>query len=290
MWEVFNNREIATIVWGIVILPFLLRPVRVRKSLAGLLKMMFAGKLLFPVLLLAAYIGGIVYLLSRLELWTVTLLKDTLFWFFSAGLLTIYKYVSAKDGNVPIKELLFDNLKLIVVLEFLTNTYTFALWAEVILVPVVMVVAMMNAYAEATKENRDVAKLLGGIMAGIGILMVGHTLYSAVQDYRALGTFETLRSFLLPILLSAAIIPTAYLMAVFASYESLFVGFKLGKDRSKRFVNYCKWRVLWHCGFSIKRISRLKPFNLMHLESKEDLNSMLRESDRRDVRLTPSEE
>jgi len=273
----FSNREIAIFAWLFVFSVYVLRNRDVRKSLEGVFKTLFSGKILFPILLLAVYIGAAAYFLSHLGLWNITLLKDTLFWFFTAGTLTMFKYVTAKNGDIPVKELLFDNLKLIVILEFILNSFTLALWVELVIVPVITVVFMMNAYVEATKGDRKVAKLLGGIQAVFGLALIGHALYSAVVDYRSLGTFDTLRSFLLPILLSSAIIPVAYLMALYSNYESLFIGFKIGKSRKRSLVWYCKWRVMLYCGLSTKKIAHLRPFDLMHLESKQDVRSMLEE-------------
>ena len=273
--DVFNNREIATFAWLIVFAAFVLRSKDVRKSLTGLLKQFASVKMVLPVFLLAGYIGGIVYLLHQIGLWNLTLLKDTLFWFFSAGVLTMFKYVTAKKGEIPVKQMLYDNLKFIVILEFILNTFTFSLWVELIVFPIVTLIVMTNAYVEATKGDRRVAKLLGGVQAIIGLGLIGHALYAAIVDYRLLGTLDTMRSFLLPILLSTAIIPAAYLMAVYSNYESLFIGFKFGSKKAPRFIWYCKWQVILHCGASTKRIARLRPFDLMHLESKKDVKDML---------------
>lgn len=274
--DVFNNREIATFAWLLVFAVFVLRSKDVRRSVAALLKQFASMKMLLPVLLLAGYLGGTVYLLHRVGLWNISLLKDTLFWFFSAGLLTMFKYVQARKGEIPVKKMLYDNLKFIVVLEFILNTFTFSIWAELVIVPIVTIIVMMNAYVEATNGDRKVAKFLGGIQAIIGFGLIGHALYAAIGDYRTLGTFDTMRSFLLPILLSAAIIPAAYLFAVYTNYESLFVGFKIGRPREGSFVRYCKWKVILHCGLSTRKIARLRPFDLMHLESKKDVENMLK--------------
>lgn len=271
--DVFNNREIATFVWLVVFAVFVLRSKDVRKSAVNVLKIMASPKLLLPVVLLAAYISGFVYLLHKVGLWNIALLKDTLFWFFSAGLLTMGKYVTAK---VPVKKILYENLKIVVVLEFILNMFTFALWMELLIVPVVTIIVMMNTYVEATKGDRRVAKLLAGILQAIlGFVLIGHAFYAAVADYRVLGTLDTMRSFLLPILLSTAIVPAAYLMAVYSNCESLFIGFKFGSKKAPWFIWYCKWQVILHCGVSTKRIARLRPFDLMHLESKQDVKDML---------------
>lgn len=282
---IFNNREITVFAWLLVVTLFVFKNRKVRKSAASIFETVLAWKILIPVLLLVGYMGGISYFLSRIELWNVTLLKDTLFWFFSAGMMTTYKYVGAKNGDIPIRELLYDNLKFVVILEFIMNTFTFELWAELLIVPVFTVVVMMNAFVEASKGDRDVARLLGGIQGVLGFALVGHVLYRAVDDYQIFGTLDTMRSFLLPILLSIAIIPAAYLMALYTSYEDLFIGFKFGKAKGRGFVCYCKLVILWNCGFSTKKIAKLKPFNLMHLQNKEDVKDMFRKRDKPDLEL-----
>ncbi len=273
--DIFNSLEIATFVWVLVFSVYVLMSKDVRKAVAELLKSVASRKMLLPVFLLSGYMSGIVYVLHEIGLWNVGLLKDALFWLFSAGLLTMYKYVSASKGNIPVKKLLYDNLKIIVVLEFTLNTFTLSLWAELVIVPIVTFVVMLNAYVEATDGNHRVAKLFGSIQALLGLVLVGYALYNAIVDYRVLGTLDTLRSFLLPILLSTAIIPAAYLFAVYTNFESLFVGFRIGKPKSKGSVRYCKWQVILHCGLSTRRIAQIRPFDLMHLESKEDVKSML---------------
>jgi len=276
MWDIFNNREIAAGVWLFGLLLFSLRSRAVRQSFVGILKQLASPKLLIPQVLLAAYIGGCACLLWRYNLWNVSLLKDTLFWFATAGVLTAFKYVAAKKGKVPVKEMLIDNLKLVLILEFLMNTYTFALWAEMVIFPVLALVVMMNTYIEVKKEPQIVATFVTWVQAMFGFVLVAHALYSAVLDYKNLGTIDTLRSFLLPILLSAGIIPAAYIMAVMAQYESLFIGFKLGKQRDRKFTLYCKCRVIARCGLKTRNIAKLRPFDMIHLNNKQDIEEVLK--------------
>jgi hypothetical protein len=273
---ILNNREIAAGVWLLGLLIFSLRSKAVRQSLFGILRQIASPKLLIPQVLLAAYIGGCVYLLWRKNLWNVSLLRDTLYWFVTAGVLTVFKYVTAKKGKVPVKEMLIDNLKLVVVLEYLMNTYTFALWAEMVIFPILALVVMMNAYLEVKKEPQIVATFMTWVQAIFGSVLIAHALYSAALDYKNLGSFDTLRSFMLPILLSLAIIPAAYIMAVMAQYESLFIGFKLGKQKDRKFILHCKWRVIARCRLKTSNIAKLRPFDMMHLNNKKDVDEVLK--------------
>lgn len=290
VFEVFNNREIATFVCLLGFLAFCLRSEDVRTSFANVLRHLLSFKLLTPVFLLAIYIFGLVVLLNRLNLWNVSLLKDTLFWFFTAGMLTIYKYVSAREGRVPVGGMLLDNVKLVVILEFLMNTYTFSLLTEFIIAPIVTLIAMLYGYTETRKEDRDVAKILAGALSLYGFVLIAHALYSAVKDYQNLGTLDTAISFQLPILLSASIVPPVYVMAVFANYESLFVGFKFGTEKNREFIRYCKLRIFMRCGFSTRCIAKLRPLDLMHLASKEDVSIILRRLEFPEEALTQSDQ
>ncbi len=277
--EIFNNREIAIFIWFIVVAIYVFRIEKVRESFNGIIKTVASVKIIIPLILLAIYIGVVSHYLSRIGLWNYTLLKDTIFWFFTAGLVTMFKYVTAQKGKIPIKELLLDNLKFIVILEFVMNTYTFALWGELLVVPFVTIVVSMNAFAEATKKNQDVTKFLGIVQSIIGLVLLSYVLYRAVIDYQVLGTIDALRSFLLPIILSTAIIPIVYLMAVYSNYESIFIGFKFGSEKSKGFIYYCKLMIFLKCGFSTRRISKLVPLDLMHLQNKDDIKEILLKTD-----------
>lgn len=114
----------------------------------------------------------------------------------------------------------------------------------------------------------------------IGGLFIAHAIYYAVQDYQTLGKTETLYSLMLPIFLSITIIPFAYLFAVYANYESLFIGIKFGKVKSLKLKNHCRFIIFAYCGFNTRKIAKLKPFHLMHLRSVQDLKNILQELDK----------
>lgn len=273
--EIFNNREIAILIWLILFAIYVFRIAKVRESFKGILKTLASIKIIMPLILLSIYVGIVAYYLSRIGLWNNSLVKDTIFWYFTAGLVTMYKYVTAQKGKIPVKELLLDNLKLIIILEFVMNTYTFNLWGEMLVVPFVTIVVSMNAFAEATKKDQQVTKFLGVLQSIIGLGLLVYVFYRAITEYEVLGTLDALRSFLLPILLSTAIIPFAYIMAAYSNYESLFIGFKLGRKRSKGFIYYCKLIIILKCGLSTRRIAKLVPLDLMHIQNKADVKEIL---------------
>jgi hypothetical protein len=272
---IFNNREIAIFVWLLLFSAFALRNKGVRESLISVVEAASSRKIVIPVITLALYTGVVCYILSRLSLWNAKLAKDTVFWFFSAGVVTMFSYVTAKDGNLPVRKFLANNLRVVVILEFIMNTFTLALWAELLIVPVATVVVFLSTYLEVTRGDRRVAKFLSGVQAVVGTVLMVYVLYRVLGNYHVLGSLDALRSFLLPILLTVTLIPAAYLMAVYSCYERLFIGFKIGREKQPRFVGYCKRAIFRNCGIRFKKISLLKPSDLINLQGKSDISRLL---------------
>lgn len=81
-----NDRELAALIWlGVALAWGLTRP-DLRRSLGEVVKAALHPKLLLPLVIMAAYISGLVYAASRLELWNPNLLSDTLAWAVGTGL------------------------------------------------------------------------------------------------------------------------------------------------------------------------------------------------------------
>ena len=279
--EFFNNRELAAIIWTVVFFAWALTKKDLRKAFSIPLKAVLAWQILLPALLMGAYLTAIIVTLFKFDLWDFFLLKDTLFWFFSVAVILMYRFVAARGGSLPFREVITDNLKMIVILEFLINTYTFSLGMELVLIPLAVIVGSMNAIAGEKKEHQIVAKFTKVLIVLMGICTIVMAVYSAVSDYKTLGTIDTIQSLALPVFLSSGLIPFVYLLAVYTNYESLFIGFKIGKKKSLRFVRYCKWVIVGHCLLNIKKVAQLKPYNLMNLEEVDDLDQLLCELDNR---------
>jgi len=136
-----------------------------------------------------------------------------------------------------------DNLRIVIVMEFIINFYTLDLWLELLLVPLMAVVGGMMAIAELDDRHEPVRKLLNGFMVVAGIALTLYALRMAVVDFNKFATIATLESFFLPIILTFAFLPFVYMTVIFMSYESLFVRLQfIIKDPS--LLKYTKIRTL----------------------------------------------
>lgn len=218
---IFNNREITLILWlAVIVLAVLLS--KQRKSLVPIVKILTSKMFLIVFSLIGAYLFGIILLLKNLEVWQTSNLKDVLFWLFSVGLILVFKINDAKS-NAYFKDIFFSAIKWTIVLEFVVNLYSFSLFMEIIILPVLVLLAMTQAVAEMNEKNQVVSKLLQNVIAIAGLSIFSFSLYKTIINFEALLTFQSLISFLLPSTITILFIPFLYLLALYSTYESYFI-------------------------------------------------------------------
>ena len=97
---IFNNREIALILWlAVIFLAVLLA--KLRKSLIPKVKILASKMFLIIFSLIGAYLFGIILLLKNLEVWQTSNLKDVLFWLFTVGLILVFKIQRIFQRHFP---------------------------------------------------------------------------------------------------------------------------------------------------------------------------------------------
>ena len=182
---------------------------------------------------------------------------------FFSGLILFVNINQIEDANY-FKRIILDNVKAFVVIEYLINFYTFSLILELILLPLFTFLIALQCYAnnslEPTKINIKVRTFLDIILSILGISILGFTIYKIITEYNVLLTIESLKSFLLPLLLTIFTLPYFYFLALYAEYESTFIiinQFFRGKDR--KVICLLKWRILF--------LANLRYFRLKEIEN-----------------------
>ena len=100
-----------------------------------------------------AYIALIAFLLYCVGIWDVNHSKDTVVWSVSAATVSLFRIPTIADDEHYIRNAPTDNFKIIVILEFIVNVYTFSLAIEVFLVPLIAIISAMLVYAENKTET-----------------------------------------------------------------------------------------------------------------------------------------
>jgi len=218
---IFNNRELALLLWiAVIVLAVLLS--KLRKSLVPIIKILTSKMFLIIFSLIGAYLFGIILLFKYLAIWQNSNLKDILFWLFTVGLILVFKINDAKS-NAYFKGILFSAIKWTILLEFVVNLYSFSLFAEIMILPVLVFLALTQAVAEMDEKHKVVSTFLQNIIAIVGLSIFSYSLYKTVINFDAVLTFQNLVSFLLSSTITILFIPFIYFLALYNTYESYFI-------------------------------------------------------------------
>jgi hypothetical protein len=95
--DVLNNREIATSIWFVVFAVFVFSNSDVRGSFKDLLNAFSTRVILIPFTFLCLHTLFSVWLLSLAGLWETSQIKNTVFWFFSVGVVSFFRVPKISD-------------------------------------------------------------------------------------------------------------------------------------------------------------------------------------------------
>lgn len=277
----FNNREVATAIWLLLLTVWALGKAEIRKSFVAIVRTACQIKIIIPFLLLALYTAVLVALLSVVGLWTAPLLKDTIVWFSVSAVVMMGRFVTARDPGEIFRKVAVDNLKVVILLEFLVNTYTFPLIVELFFVPLLTLVVMVGVYSEYHEEHRAVAKLMKGVQAIAGLGILAFVVVRVIVGLQDLATLDTVRKIVLAPALSILVSPFLYAAVLFSQYEQVFLRINLGKPKDAQLKRHVRWRILRYAGVSVRRLLTLVRYHaadIMHLQTESDVDKLLRDA------------
>lgn len=253
--EIFSNREIAIGLWLVIIFVFL-KPVR--EFIKSIIPIVFCKKFVVFYLVFIGYLCIVLYLLKQTGFWSLTQLKDTIFWVMFVEMPLFIKAIQkAKDYHF-FTNLMKENIAIIVVIEFILGFWTFNLFAEMIIVPVSVFLGMMFVLAEKERQYLIVKKFINGIYLVFGIIVILNAINSFLLNPTGFWTFDTLQIFLLPLILLLFNLPVVYGLALYSTYEQVFIRLKGSKLEQKKM----KLTLFLFSGIALPKITAVRN-NLM---------------------------
>ena len=274
----FNTREMATGIWIVIGLGWALSRATVRTSMLALLRSVFNPYLSTLVLLTWIYVAVLVFLLKLVGFWSTEFLKDSILWSLCSGLFLLFRQIDSQDHRTIFSSVAKDNLKLIVVLQFLTNTYTFHLAIELLLVPFWTILGMLNAFAQFYERYKPVRTFLSLFIILPSFMVIVYAAWRGLSDLQNFATTVTLRKFLLTPLLALALTPWVFLTQLYMAYESASVSLRVGNPKARSLRRYIKWRLIKHFGLKLgplQRFNNSNSFRLSHIQTKEEVENIL---------------
>lgn len=252
--SILSTREWATLIWGCIFMLYVLCHREIRKSLWNVIVIFFDKKLriLWEIILL--YVLTITMVFCYLPIWENIYIKDIIIWFLFSGLIYCMNAVSREADETYIKKILKDNLKFTMILEFFMSTFTFNIWIELAIIPVITIITVMNVIAERKEEYKNVHKLLDSVLAIAGFWIFYETIKIGINEYKQLNIINTLVCFMIPIVYLILIIPLEYILELYSKYEVLFLRMTFKEEKDKRIRLHHRTAIFRECNFSVRKI------------------------------------
>lgn len=270
--SILSTREWATLIWGCIFMLYVLCHREIRKSLWNVIVIFFDKKLriLWEIILL--YVLTITIVFCYLPIWENIYIKDIIIWFLFSGLIYCMNAVSSEADETYIKKILKDNLKFTMILEFFMSTFTFNIWIELAIIPVITIITVMNVIAERKEEYKSVHKLLDSVLAIAGFWIFYETIKIGINEHKQLNIINTLVSFMIPIAYLILIIPLEYILELYSKYEVLFLRMTFKEEQDKRIRLHHRIAILRECNFSVRKILLFQREYMIHMYAlmKED--------------------
>ncbi len=256
-----SNREMALLIWIVILLLWMLSSNSVRKSLSNVLKVFFVWKIVSLYAIFCLYASSLTWLSYKADFFDLGLLKDTIIWTLGTAVIMVAQSIKVTNWGY-FREIVKDTLKWTIVLEFINSFYTFSLPVELVLLPVLTLIGLLIAYSEAfkdklTNDQKKVAPLLRNVTSFIGIMILVFVFYKTVTQTGDLLTVSNLKSFLLPIFFTLLFMPFVYLTALFVGYENLWVRLNFLTNHRKGLTNQLKRTILKVANVNIIKLSNI---------------------------------
>lgn len=277
--DIFTNREIATIIWVTLFIIRFSFEKQIRTSILTTIKSALKIKILLYFFSYFCYISLIIYSFYYLELWDITYLKENIIWFIFSGLPIGLIVATNKLERGFWKRLILKNLKLIVFVEFIISSFTFSLIVELLIIPIITLIVLINTVLKFNEENKDLEKFTNIILTFVGFFILSYSMYKSITEIHLIGNVSHLKSFLFPVVYSIMSIPYMYIYKLIVEYELLFIKLRFGKKRSRKLNLLIKLRLLLFCNIQIKKLqiaANMNNYNLMSISSKDEIDVMIR--------------
>lgn len=257
MFDIFSTREIATAIYLMLFIVYAFTKKGVAKSFVNVIKALMHKVFIIPVLCFFVYASLIVFALQFSPLWDWVLIKDVIIWVLFIATPICFKAATKKNGNYSFHKIIIDNFIGSAIIEFIINEFTFSFWIEMLLVPTLSFLVLLQSISSFDSQYKKVQKFLNIILGMAGFIIIIFSIVVAVRRINQNGitdVIDILVSFSIPIIFSIAFLPVVYLLALIGQYHDLFIRIKIRNKDKDIDLRKKKIEVIKTCGLSFKKV------------------------------------
>ena len=217
-----NNREWATLVWLGVVVVLVLWWKKTRQPVLNLVHTAMTSLLAVLVAGLWVWTAGIVFLGAWAHLWTGDLLKDTAIWAIGPALALICGLAKAPTDPRFFRRVILGTAKVSILVEFYVNLQVFGFVQELLLLPVITSLAVLDQFAGTDPKYRPAKRLFDVILAVIGLDVLAYVTITLIASWHQQNPLHDVRELALPVWLTIGAVPYIFGVSLFFNYEWVF--------------------------------------------------------------------
>lgn len=274
--SIFSNRELATGLWLFMFMGFVISQPGIRGALASVLRAILQFKLLVLFSTLAVWLSVGVLVLWQIGWWALDHLKLTILWYLFSGTVLLANSIQNQRDARFFRDAVTGQFKAVAALEFIVVFYSFAFWKEMVFLPFMTIIAVMQAMSETKAEYAPAKKLLDGILLIVGVALIVHFVLTASSDHGTLFNLATLREVTIPILYSLWALPVCYLWWCYARWEEARIQLNQKTYHSDDLRSYAGWQFLRSFFLRPVLLKRaVRQFNLLPAMARQDVQEII---------------
>lgn len=230
-----TNREIAILIWSLLLLGVgLASSAEARKSVLGVGRALLARKVAIPLALFMAWLGGVVFIAAMLGVWNHGLLKGTIVWTLFSGIALFLGLTEAIRERGYFVRAVGSTLRVTAFVEYAIAFRSFPLVVELVIQPLLFIVAMVRIFAAHREDGKQLEKLTTAILGIAFLAMLGRAIHGLITDWGGLSGRQELLELAQPVWLTVAALPYVFIVSVAAAYEDMFLQVRWSSQEQPR--------------------------------------------------------
>jgi hypothetical protein len=198
------------------------------------------------------------------------MIVETVAWVLFSGFSHLFNSIKGIKESNFFKEIVIQNIKFGVLIEFLVNLYSFPFFIEAIVAPLLIYFIIINAFSKTKVKNQLLFKFSSYILVLYAIGIITTSGFNAFNQINSDNIHLYTYQLVFPLLLALLYLPFLYSLVLFMAYESFLKRIKFAiKDLSL----YRKIRLdilIWG-NIRLRRIRRIsKDFHITRINSFEE--------------------
>ena len=227
-----SNREWATFFWLAVLLAFIVWKPDIRQSAKAVVVAFITPKILVPFALFVVWMIGVIWVGAQLGMWQPSMVKDSLFWTVPGFVLFMGSVKAAEEPRF-FRHRLWEAVGVTALLEFYLNSSTLDLPWELLLQPVIILLASTSVVSARDPKVTAVKRLADALLVVIVIGLLVPPTIRLISDAAAIDAAQTVRELALPAWLTLGALPFIYLLSLYSSYELAFVRMRISGSNDR---------------------------------------------------------